>query len=146
MDKYIIPLNIIHILSYRFTLDEIDKLNHYFISHFDFNLHDVFVFMLEDLDIFKLDNEIELVSNFISNSLKVTDGIDIQYKDINGNETYVAESIYLDNDLEERLVAIIDCIVTFLYFVPRDFDYYFVTIDLDKRHNPNMVFLEIRGD
>lgn len=146
MDKYIIPLNIIHILSYRFTLDEIDKLNHYFISHFDFNLHDVFVFMLEDLDIFKLDNEIELVSNFISNSLKVTDGIDIQYKDINGNETYVAESVYLDNDLEERLVAIIDCIVTFLYFVPRDFDYYFVTIDLDKRHNPNMVFLEIRGD
>lgn len=146
MDKYIIPLNIIHILSYRFTLDEIDKLNHYFISHFDFNLHDVFVFMLEDLDIFKLDNEIELVSNFISNSLKVTDGIDIQYKDINGNETYVAESVYLDNDLEERLVAIIDCIVTFLYFVPRDFDYYFVTVDLDKRHNPNMVFLEIRGD
>ncbi len=146
MDKYIIPLNIIHILSYRFTLDEIDKLNNYFINNFDFNLRDVFVFMLEDLDIFKLDNEIELVSNFISNSLKVTDGIDIRYKDINGNETYVAESVYLDNDLEDRLMAIIDCIVTFLYFVPRDFDYYFVTVDLDKRHNPNMVFLEIRED
>lgn len=146
MDKYIIPLNIIHILSYRFTLDEIDKLNNYFINNFDFNLHDVFVFMLEDLDIFKLDNEIELVSNFISNSLKVTDGIDIQYKDINGNETYVAESVYLDNDLEDKLMAIIDCIVTFLYFVPRDFDYYFVTVDLDKRHNPNMVFIEICKD
>jgi len=146
MEKYIIPLNIIHILSYRFTLDEIDKLNNYFINNFDFNLHDVFVFMLEDLDIFKLDNEIELVSNFISNSLKVTDGIDIHYKDINGNETYVAESVYLDNDLEDRLMAIIECIVTFLYFVPRDFDYYFVTVDLDKHHNPNMVFIEICKD
>ena len=61
MDKYIIPINIIHVLSFRFTLDEINKLNNYFINHFDFTLRDVFVFMLEDLDIFKLDNEIELV-------------------------------------------------------------------------------------
>jgi hypothetical protein len=146
MDKYIIPLNIIHILSYRFTLDEINELNNYFINNFDLTLHDVFVFMLEDLDIFKLDNEIELISNFIDNSLKVTDGIDIKYKDINGNETYVAESVYLDNDLEERIMVIVDCITTFLYFVPRDFDYYFTTVDLDKRHNPNMLFLEVRGD
>ena len=146
MDKYIIPINIIHVLSYRFNLDEINELNNYFINHFDFTLRDVFVFMLEDLDIFKLDNEIELVSNFIDNTLKVTDGINIHYKDINGNETFVAESVYLDNDLEERLNGIIECIITFLYFVPRDFDYYFITVDLDKRHNPNMLFLEVRGD
>lgn len=146
MDKYIIPINIIHVLSYRYTLVEINELNNYFINHFDFTLRDVIVFMLEDLDIFKLDNEIELVSNFIDNTLKVTDGIDIHYKDINGNETFVAESVYLDNDLEERLMCIIECISEFLYFVPRDFDYYFVTIDIDKKHDPNMVFLDIRGD
>lgn len=146
MDKYIIPINIIHVLSYRYTLVEINELNKYFINHFDFTLRDVIVFMLEDLDIFKLDNEIELVSNFIDNTLKVTDGINIHYKDINGNETFVAESVYLDNDLEERLMSIIECISEFLYFVPRDFDYYFVTIDIDKKHDPNMVFLEIRGD
>jgi len=122
------------------------RLNNYFINHFDFTLRDVFVFMLEDLDIFKLDNEIELVSNFITNTLKVTDGINIHYRDINGNETYVAESVYLDNDLEENLMAIIECIINFLYFVPRDFDCYFVTVDVDKRHNLNMVFLEIRED
>lgn len=146
MDKYIIPINIIHVLSYRYTLVEINELNNYFINHFDFTLRDVIVFMLEDLDIFKLDNEIELVSNFIDNTLKVTDGINIHYKDINGNETFVAESVYLDNDLEERLMSIIECISEFLYFVPRDFDYYFVTIDIDKKHDPNMVFLDIRGD
>ena len=146
MDKYIIPINIIHVLGFRFTLDEINKLNHYFINHFDFTLRDVFVFMLEDLDIFKLDNEIELISNFINNTLKVTDGINIHYKDINGNETHVAESVYLDNDLEESLMTIIECIINFLYFVPRDFDYYFVTVDIDKQRNPNMVFLEIRED
>lgn len=146
MDKYIIPINIIHVLSYRYTLVEINELNKYFINHFDFTLRDVIVFMLEDLDIFKLDNEIELVSNFIDNTLKVTDGINIHYKDINGNETFVAESVYLDNDLEERLMSIIECISEFLYFVPRDFDYYFVTIDIDKKHDPNMVFLDIRGD
>ena len=146
MDKYIIPINIIHVLSFRFTLDEINKLNNYFINHFDFTLRDVFVCMLEDLDIFKLDNEIELVSNFITNTLKVTDGINIHYRDINGNETYVAESVYLDNDLEESLMVIIECIINFLYFVPRDFDCYFVTVDIDKQRNPNMVFLEIRED
>ena len=146
MDKYIIPINIIHVLSYRYTLVEINELNKYFINHFDFTLRDIVVFMLEDLDIFKLDNEIELVSNFIDNTLKVTDGINIHYKDINGNETFVAESVYLDNDLEERLMSIIECISEFLYFVPRDFDYYFVTIDIDKKHDPNMVFLDIRGD
>lgn len=102
--------------------------------------------MLEDLDIFKLDNEIELISNFITNTLKVTDGINIHYRDINGNETYVAESVYLDSDLEENLMVVIECIINFLYFVPRDFDCYFVTVDIDKRHNLNMVFLEIRED
>lgn len=146
MDKYIIPINIIHVLGFRFTLDEINKLNNYFINHFDFTLRDVFVFMLEDLDIFKLDNEIELVSNFITNTLKVTDGINIHYRDINGNETYVTESVYLDSDLEENLMVVIECIINFLYFVPRDFDCYFVTVDIDKRHNLNMVFLEIRED
>ena len=146
MDKYIIPINIIHVLGFRFTLDEINKLNNYFINHFDFTLRDVFVFMLEDLDIFKLDNEIELVSNFITNTLEVTDGINIHYRDINGNETYVAESVYLDSDLEENLMVVIECIINFLYFVPRDFDCYFVTVDIDKRHNLNMVFLEIRED
>ena len=146
MDKYIIPINIIHVLGFRFNLDEVNELNNYFINHFDFTLRDVFVFMLEDLDIFKLDNEIGLVSNFITNTLKVTDGINIHYRDINGNETYVAESVYLDNDLEENLMVIIECIINFLYFVPRNFDCYFVTVDIDKQHNPNMVFLEICED
>ena len=103
--------------------------------------------MLEDLDIFKLNNEIELVSNFITNTLKVTDGINIHYRDINGNETYVAESVYLDSDLEENLMVVIECIINFSFISYREiFDCYFVTVDIDKRCNPNMVFLEIRED